>query len=386
MTKNRQISLLGSTGSIGTSVLDVVRRSEGRFSIKGLAAGKNIGLLLEQMREFKPKVVGIMTAELAEQIGSIREFAHIEVLYGKQGYKAVATIDETDLVVSAMVGAAGLIPTLAALQAGKDVALANKESLVIAGPLVTSLAREKGAAIIPIDSEHSAIFQCLKGHRKEDMRRIVLTASGGPFRDWKTEDLYKVTPEEAVRHPNWSMGAKISVDSATLMNKGLEVIEARWLFDTPVDKIDVLVHPQSIIHSMVEFSDGSMLAQMGIPDMRVPIAYALAWPERLKMDLPGLDLTGPLTFEMPQMDKFPCLRLAYEAARKGGTATTALNAANEMAVEAFLQGRIGFMAIPEVVEYVIEDFPVGDIRELDDVLRADALARLKADNIMQGLE
>jgi 1-deoxy-D-xylulose-5-phosphate reductoisomerase len=384
MKETRRISLLGSTGSIGTQVLDVVRRSKGRFSVNGLAAGENIELLAEQIRQFRPEIVSVMTAELADQVRSMIEFADTEVLYGKEGYKAVATIDDADLVVSAMVGAAGLIPTLAALEAGKDVALANKESLVTAGPLVTSLAREKGASIIPIDSEHSAIFQCLRGHRKEDVRRIVLTASGGPFKDRNRDELVKVTPEEAVRHPKWSMGAKISVDSATLMNKGLEVIEARWLFDISVDRIDVVVHPQSIVHSMVEFIDGSVLAQMGIPDMRVPIAYALVWPGRLELDLPSLNLieSGSLSFEMPHFEKFPCLGLAYDAAREGGTATTALNAANEVAVDAFLQGRMGFTAIQEVVREVIEAFPVEDIRDLDDVLKADALARLRAEGII----
>ena len=376
--------MLGSTGSIGTKVLDVVRRSKGRFSVKGLAAGENVELLAEQVRQFRPEVVSVMTAELADQVRSMTGFADTRVLYGKEGYKAVATVDGADLVVSAMVGAAGLIPTLAALEAGKDVALANKESLVTAGSLVTSLAREKGAAIIPIDSEHSAIFQCLRGYPKKDVRRIVLTASGGPFKDRDIDELARVTPEEAVRHPRWSMGAKISVDSATLMNKGLEVIEARWLFDIPVDRIDVVVHPQSIVHSMVEFIDGSVLAQMGIPDMRVPIAYALAWPGRLEMDLPSLNLveSHSLVFEMPHWEKFPCLGLAYNAARKGGTATTALNAANEAAVEAFLQKRMGFTAIHEVVREVIEAFPVEDIRDIDDVLKADAMARLRAEGII----
>jgi len=376
--------LLGSTGSIGTKVLDVVRRSKGRFSVNGLAAGENVELLAEQIRQFRPEVVSVMTAELADRVRSMTGFADTRVLYGKEGYKAVATVDGADLVVSAMVGAAGLIPTLAALEAGKDVALANKESLVTAGSLVTSLAREKGAAIIPIDSEHSAIFQCLRGYPKKDVRRIVLTASGGPFKDRDIDELARVTPEEAVRHPRWSMGAKISVDSATLMNKGLEVIEARWLFDIPVDRIDVVVHPQSIVHSMVEFIDGSVLAQMGIPDMRVPIAYALAWPGRLELDLPSLNLveSHSLVFEMPHWEKFPCLGLAYNAARKGGTATTALNAANEAAVEAFLQKRMGFTAIHEVVREVIEAFPVEDIRDLDDVLKADAMARLRAEGII----
>jgi 1-deoxy-D-xylulose-5-phosphate reductoisomerase len=316
------------------------------------------------------------------------DFPDIEVLYGKEGYKAVATFDDADLIVSAMVGAAGLIPTLAAIEAGKDVALANKESLVTAGPLVTSIARKKGVALIPIDSEHSAIFQCLRGCRKKEVRRIVLTASGGPCKDMNRHDLIKVKPEDAVRHPRWSMGAKISVDSATLMNKGLEVIEAHWLFDVSLDRIDVVVHPQSIVHSMVEFIDGSVIAQMGIPDMRVPIAYALAWPGRLELDLPSLNLieSGPLNFEMPHLETFPCLGLAYDAAKKGGTATTALNAANEVAVEAFLQRRIGFTAIQEVVRKVIEAFPVEDIRDLEDVLKADALARLRAEGIVFNME
>ncbi len=388
MTKDRCISILGSTGSIGTSVLDVVRRSKGKFSVAALAAGKNVQLLTEQIKEFRPKIVAVMTPELADHIRSVPEAADTEVLYGKEGYEAVASVSEADLVVSAIVGAAALTPTLAAIEAGKDVALANKESLVTAGSLVTSLAKKKGVALIPIDSEHSAIFQCLRGHRREDLRRIILTASGGPFRNRSRDELFNVTPEEAVSHPNWSMGAKISVDSATLMNKGLEVIEARWLFDAPLDQIDVLVHPQSIVHSMVEFIDGCVLAQMGIPDMRLPIAYALAWPGRLELDLPRLDLIDvcPLTFEMPQVEKFPCFRLAREAAERGGTATTALNAANEMAVEAFLQRRLGFMGIPEVVQGVLEDFPVDEIGDLDDVVRADALARLKADTIIQGME
>jgi 1-deoxy-D-xylulose-5-phosphate reductoisomerase len=388
MKKTKCISLLGSTGSIGTKVLDVARRSKGQLSVTGLAAGKNVELLAEQIRQFRPEIVSVMTAELADQVRSMTEFADTRVLYGKEGYKAVAAVNNADLVVSSMVGAAGLIPTLAALEAKKDVALANKESLVTAGPLVTSLAREKGAAIIPIDSEHSAIFQCLRGYPKEDVRRIVLTASGGPFKDRNIDELVNVTPEEAVKHPKWSMGAKISVDSATLMNKGLEVIEARWLFDISVDRIDVVVHPQSIVHSMVEFIDGSVLAQMGIPDMRVPIAYALAWPERLELDLPSLNLieSHSLTFETPHLKKFPCLGLAYDAARKGGTATTALNAANEVAVEAFLQGRMGFTAIQEVVREVIEAFPVEDIKDLDDVLKADALARLRAEGIIRNLE
>jgi 1-deoxy-D-xylulose-5-phosphate reductoisomerase len=385
MKKTKCISLLGSTGSIGTKVLDVVKRSKEKLSVIGLAAGKNIELLAEQINQFRPKIVSVMTVELADQLKSMTRFTDTRILYGEEGYKAVAAFDNVDLVVSSMVGAAGLIPTLSALEAGKDVALANKESLVIAGSLFKSLAKKKGGAIIPIDSEHSAIFQCLRGHPKEDVRRIMLTASGGPFKDRDIDDLVKVTPDEAVKHPRWSMGAKISVDSATLMNKGLEVIEASWLFDISVDQIDVIVHPQSIVHSMVEFIDGSVLAQMGIPDMRVPISYALAWPKRLEMDLPSLDLIKlhSLTFETPHLEKFPCLELAYYAGRNGGTVPVALNAANETAVEAFLQGHLGFTGIQEVVREVVEAFPVEDIRDLNDVLKADALARLKAESIIK---
>ncbi len=382
--EKKVISVLGSTGSIGTSVMDIVRRSGGVFSVAALAAGSNLELLTEQIREFAPGVVAVMTEELADKLASMVDPDGPEIVWGKDGYKRVATDPKADMVVSSMVGAAGLVPTVAALEAGKDVALANKESLVTAGPLVTRLAREKKLALLPIDSEHSAIFQCLQGSRSGEMKRILLTASGGPFRERNPDDLKGITPEQAVAHPNWSMGAKISVDSATLMNKGLEVIEAMWLFDCSVDDITVLVHPQSIVHSMVEFVDGSVIAQMGIPDMRVPISYALSYPDRMELDLPSLDLfsTGPLTFEPPKLDKFPCLRYAFEAARRGGTATTALNAANEIAVDAFLNRRIGFTMIPRVVEGVLDEFPVSDIETIDDVMRADALARVQAEGVI----
>ncbi len=386
----RKISVLGSTGSIGKSVADIVRRSGGRLQVVGLAAGRNVELLAEQIQEFRPIKVAVFAQDLAQQLtGLIADVPDPpEILFGKEGYKALASMEEADLVVSSMVGAAGLIPTIAAIEAGKDVALANKETLVAAGPLVMRMVGEKGVRLLPIDSEHSAIFQCLQGYRPEQVRKIILTASGGPFRQRAGQDLSAITPEEAVAHPNWSMGAKISVDSSTLMNKGLEVIEARWLFDVPPERIQVAVHPQSIIHSMVEFVDGSILAQMGIPDMRVPISYALMWPERLELDLPPLDLfsMGGLTFEPPDLDAFPCLRLAFMALEMGGTATTVLNAANEVAVEAFLQRRIPYLAIPEIIERVLSDVSPQEMEGLDQVLQDDALARLKAEQYVQELE
>ncbi|MDA8161975.1 MAG: 1-deoxy-D-xylulose-5-phosphate reductoisomerase [Desulfobacteraceae bacterium] len=385
MKTTKTVSILGSTGSIGRNALDVAAKSNGRIRVAGLGAGRNTKLLAEQIRAFRPRLVAVMTPELAEETASIPDLPPVRILYGKDGYKAVAGMPETDIVISAMVGAAGLIPTIAALEAGKDIALANKESLVTAGPLVMRLAKKNGCNLVPVDSEHSAIFQCMAGHRKEDVRRLILTASGGPFKDFSMEKLARASAADAIRHPKWSMGAKISVDSATLMNKGLEMIEARWLFDVGVDRIEMLVHPQSIVHSMVEYIDGSVVAQMAIADMRIPIAYALAWPERMKLDLSPLDLTktGPLAFEQPDMERFPCINLAYKAARTGGTATTALNASNEMAVEAFLNGRIDFMKIAETTAAVLENFPSEEITCLDDVLRADALARLKAENFIR---
>lgn len=386
-SENKILSVLGSTGSIGTSVMDIIRRSEGIFTVDALAAGRNLKLLASQISEFRPAVAAVMTEELAQELSSMVDIRGVEIVWGKEGYIKVATATHANLVISAMVGAAGLIPTVAALEAGKDVALANKESLVTAGALVTKLARNKNLRLLPIDSEHSAIFQCLQGSRRSEMKRILLTASGGPFRGKRPEELRDITPEQAVNHPNWSMGAKISVDSATLMNKGLEVIEAMWLFGCSVDDITVLVHPQSIVHSMVEFVDGSVIAQMGIPDMRVPISYALSYPDRMELDLPSLDLfaTGPLTFEEPRPDRFPCLRFAFEAARRGGTAATALNAANEIAVAAFLEGRMGFTMISHVTGRVLDDFPVSEIETLDDVLSADALARVQAERIIHDL-
>ncbi len=380
MNEEKHIVVLGSTGSIGKSVCDIVRRSKGRLKIVGLGAGRNLELIAKQIDEFSPLKVAVMTEELAQRLKEMISDTSVNILWGKDGYNELASMAVADLVVSSMVGAAGLIPTVTAIEAGKDVALANKETLVAAGPLVMKLVEKHRVNLLPIDSEHSAIFQCLQGYRDSMVKKIILTASGGPFREKPTQELSSITPEEAVAHPNWSMGAKISVDSSTLMNKGLEVIEARWLFSVPPERIEVVVHPQSIIHSMVEYIDGSIIAQMGIPDMRVPISYALYWPDRMELDLPSLDLVsmGPLTFEAPQMEKFPCLGLAFKALEMGGTATTVLNAANEVAVEAFLQGKIPYLKISEIISEVLNELGGQEMESLDDVLRADALARLKA--------
>ncbi len=380
MNEQKHIVVLGSTGSIGKSVADIVRKSGGRLKVVGLGAGKNLALLAEQVKEFSPRKVAVMTRELAVELEGMIPGSDVKVLWGKDGYNELASMADADLVVSSMVGAAGLIPTVTAIEAGKDVALANKETLVAAGPLVMGLVEKHRVNLLPIDSEHSAIFQCLQGYRESMVRKIILTASGGPFRQKPIDELSAITPEEAIAHPNWSMGAKISVDSSTLMNKGLEVIEARWLFSVSHKEIDVVVHPESIIHSMVEYVDGSIIAQMGVPDMRVPISYALYWPDRMELDFPSLDLVnvGHLTFEAPRMEKFPCLCLAFEALEMGGTATTVLNAANEVAVEAFLQGRIPYLKIPEIISEVLNGLGGQDMNSLDDVLNADALARLKA--------
>ncbi len=381
----KKIVVLGSTGSIGTSCLDVIRSFKDEFEVIGLAAGKNIELLLKQIEEFRPRAVTVVNEFLAKKLEERLPYKGIEVKHGKEGYMELASFDEADLIVSALVGSAGLIPTLCAVDVGKDVALANKESLVIAGHLVTQTAKKTGAKILPIDSEHSAIFQCLQGQDQNAIKRLILTASGGPFKDSSTSRLETVTPKEAIKHPNWKMGKKISVDSATLMNKGLEVIEARWLFDIELDKIDVVIHPQSIIHSMVEFIDGSILAQLGIADMRIPISYALSYPKRLALELPKLDLVScsPLTFEPPDLDKFPCLKLAYEAAKIGGSMPCILSAANEVAVEAFLSNRIRFDQISKVIEEVLNRLEPSSCDSLDAIINEDARARLTAEMVIQ---
>ena len=373
----RSLSILGSTGSIGLSTLDVVRQHPEKFSISGLAAGKDVTRLAEQIREFQPAVVSVMDSDAAKKLHTLLGDNKTNILYGIEGATAVATVEEADMVVSAIVGAAGLIPTVSAIKAGKHIALANKETLVVAGELVSDLVKKHKVELLPVDSEHSAIFQSLQGHRKDDVVRIILTASGGPFRNTPAEELKHVGLQQALKHPQWTMGAKITIDSATMMNKGLEVIEAHWLFSMPADKIGVLVHPQSIIHSMVEYIDGCVMAQLGTPDMRAPIAYALAWPERCESGIPKLDLAkiGTLTFEEPDMERFPALRLAVDALKAGKTYPAVLNAANEIAVAAFLDKKIRFIEIAETVDKTMQTHVPYTPVELDDYLQADRWAR-----------
>lgn len=382
----KNLSVLGSTGSIGVNVLDVVRQFPDRYRVVALAAGNNVERLAEQIVEFKPTLVSVIDEQRkARLLALLPSGQDVSILCGSEGNIEVATHREADLTVSAMVGALGLLPTLAAIEAGKDIGLANKETLVMAGHLVMAAIRRRGVRLLPIDSEHSAIFQALEAGRRSDLRKIILTASGGPFRGMDRERLARATASEALRHPNWSMGKKISIDSATLMNKGLEVIEARWLFDVAPEEIEVLIHPQSIVHSLVEYRDGSVLAQLGIPDMRIPIAYALSYPERLPLPLPGLDLTAcaDLQFFAPDHQNFPALQLAFTALVKGGTFPAVLNAANEVAVAAFLNGRVSFPQIAETVERTMDI--VGEEREasLADILSADTEARATAGRLLQ---
>jgi 1-deoxy-D-xylulose-5-phosphate reductoisomerase len=385
----KSISILGSTGSIGVSTLDVVAAHPDQYVVAALAAGRNITLLKQQIERFRPRLAAVFdeahARELRKLLGPKTE---TDVVFGLKGYREAAAIADAQMVVSAMVGAAGLLPTLHAIEAGKDVALANKETLVMAGHLVLRKAAEKGVKILPVDSEHSAIFQCLQGNRKEAVRRIILTASGGSFLNVPTEELARMTLAQALKHPNWAMGKKITIDSATMINKGLEVIEAGWLFGLPMEAIDVLIHPQSIVHSLVEYQDGSVIAQMGVPDMRIPIAYALSYPNRLiSVDKP-LDLVkvGTLTFLEPDPIRFPALSLAYEAARAGGTAPAVLNAANEIAVTAFIEGKTGFDKIVPIVEEVLSRHCPQAAPEIDAILAADGWAREEAENIVRGMK
>ncbi len=380
----KRLAILGSTGSIGVNTLDVVSRFPGRFEVKSLACGVNTGLVEEQARKFRPDVVSVMDRRSAAALANRLKGTGVKVVHGEAGMVEAATHPDADMVVSAIVGGAGLVPTMAAVEAGKDVALANKETLVMAGALFMSEVKRRGVRLLPVDSEHSAIFQSLKGHRKCDLARITLTASGGPFRNTPADALARVKAADALNHPNWAMGKKITIDSSTLMNKGLEVIEARWLFDVGADRISVVVHPQSIVHSMVEFVDGSVIAQLGVPDMRCPISYALGYPARLEKNIPGLDLVkaSKLTFMEPDMERFPCLGLAFTALEAGGTMPAVLNAANEIAVQAFLDGRIGFMGIPSVIGRVMELHRPGEPAGVGDVIRADRWARKKAAGLL----
>jgi 1-deoxy-D-xylulose-5-phosphate reductoisomerase len=382
----KQLAILGSTGSIGVNTLDIVRQFPDRFKVTSLSAGRNIQLLKQQVLQFQPKRVSVLDKELSETLRRELSTEPVDIVHGVEGLIQVATHPEVDQVVSALVGAVGLIPTLSAIKTGKQIALANKESLVMAGKIIIREARRNNAFMLPIDSEHSAIFQALTGHRREDVHRIILTASGGPFLNHPLAKLKEVSVRDALRHPNWEMGRKITVDSASLMNKGLEVIEAHWLFDIPVEKIEVQIHPQSVIHSMVEYRDGSIVAQMGITDMKIPIAYALSYPERLPLQLPRLDLfqKGGLTFFPPDLERFPCLDLAYRSIKIGETMPAILNAANEVAVNAFLDGSLPFTRVPHLIQRVMEEHVVRPVQTIEDILRADHWARERSKALLEG--
>ena len=378
----KYLSILGSTGSIGRNALKIVEMFPDRFAVTALAAKKDTELLARQIEQFEPEIAVVFDERCAFELKSkLPATSGVEVLYGKDGYIAAATHDAVDMVLTAVVGAAGLMPTLAAIEAGKNIALANKETLVMAGDIVIKRAVAKGVRILPVDSEHSAIFQCIAGNRPQDLDRIILTASGGPFLKRPANEFIKIEPEEALNHPTWQMGKKVTIDSATLMNKGLEVIEAKYLFGVSLDRIEVLIHPQSVIHSMVSYKDGAVMAQLGIPDMKGAIAYAMSYPQRLalRQSLPDFARMGALTFEPPDLVKFPCLALAYQAGKIGETLPAVLNAANEVAVQAFLKHRISFVKIPEIIRETMERHTVVNDPSLDDILEADRWAREQAE-------
>ena len=381
----KNLSILGSTGSIGRNTLKIVEMFRDRFEVKALAAANNVELLARQIETFHPEIAVVFDENRALELKNVLPSgADVEILHGEDGYRAAATHGSIDMVVTAMVGAAGLMPTLAAIEAGKNIALANKETLVMAGEIVVKKATEKGISILPIDSEHSAVFQCIAGHRREDMDKILLTASGGPFLNKPANEFVLIKPEEALNHPTWQMGKKISIDSATLMNKGLEVIEAKHLFGVSHDMIKVVIHPQSVIHSMVAYRDGAVIAQLGIPDMKGAIAYAISYPERLELKQPIPDFVniGALTFQQPDLTKFPCLALAFKACETGGTMPAVLNASNEVAVEAFLDKRIPFTNIPELIKNTIEKHSSVKDPTLSDILEADKWARETVEELM----
>ena len=382
----KKIAILGSTGSIGTQTLEVARNN-GDLEIVSLAAGSNIRKLEEQIREFHPRTVAVWSEEKAAELRTAVRDLNVRVVSGMDGLIEICTLPEAEIVVTAIVGMIGIVPTIAAMKAGKDIALANKETLVTAGHIIIPLAKETGVKILPVDSEHSAIFQCLNGENRNQLHKILLTASGGPFRTWTKDRIASATAEQALRHPKWSMGSKITIDSATMMNKGLEIIEARWLFDVSPDRINVVVHPQSVIHSMVEFADGAVIAQMGHPDMREPIQYALGYPERLALDNRKLDFAelGSMTFESPDETRFPALALAKEALEKGGNMPCIMNAANEVAVDAFLHGRISFYGMSELVSRCMAGVDFVSHPDLDCIFLTDREAAAKAREILSDM-
>ena len=380
MSHKQTVAILGSTGSIGTQTLDVIDRHSELFEVYALTAYSNIDLLVEQAKRYRPEVVAIADERHYKTLREALDGLPVKVFAGADSICQIAAMSPIDTVVTAMVGYSGLLPTVRAIEAGKKIALANKETLVVAGELVTDLALRNRVDIIPIDSEHSAIFQCLVGENENSVEKLILTASGGAFRDTPKDDLRLATADDALRHPTWKMGAKITIDSATMMNKGFEVIEARWLFDIPIDKIEVIIHPQSIVHSMVQFCDGSIKAQLGQPDMRHPIQYALTFPDRLNAQVERANLADihQLTFEKPDYEKFRNLRLAYDALRRGGNIPCILNAANEVAVDAFLKGKIGFFAMSDIIEQTISETAFISSPTLDDYIATDREARARS--------
>jgi 1-deoxy-D-xylulose-5-phosphate reductoisomerase len=383
----KRVTILGATGSIGLRTLELVSSFPDEFSVAGLAArGSNVELVADLCRKYAPRAVALLDTDARDRLARLLPAPRPDLLAGVEGLVALAGQVDADIVVSALVGGVGLLPTMAAIEAGRTMALANKETLVMAGRLMTAAARARGVALLPVDSEHSAVFQCLVGHNRGDVHRILLTASGGPFREWPADTFEDITVEDALKHPTWKMGAKITIDSATLMNKGLEIIEARWLFDVSPDQVQVVVHPQSIVHSMVEYVDGCVLAQLGVADMGIPILYALTYPERRPTPAPRLDLprVGTLTFFEPDPVKFPCLRLARAALEAGGAAPIALNAANELANAAFLARRIRFVDIPQLIERAVETDGAGAITSIEDCLEVDARTRRRVETWLGG--
>ena len=376
----RRIAILGSTGSIGTKALDVVSHHPELFQVEMLSAGSNASLLIEQARKFNPNAVVICNKDKYAEVKEALDPLDIKVFAGVESAGDLAGGSNVDIVLAAMVGFSGLAPTISAMKKGKVIALANKETLVAAGSIITRLSREYNSPLIPVDSEHSAVFQCLQGERAQ-VEKVLLTASGGPFFNLPKEDFEKITVEQALNHPNWKMGNKVTIDSASMMNKGLEIMEAAWLFNIPADKIEVVVHPQSIIHSMVQFTDGGIKAQLGYPDMRVPIQYALSYPYRISLDTKRLSFAelGQLTFFAPDLEKFPCLRIAYESFKKGGNIPCAMNAANEVAVAAFLRGQIRFTQIPQIIEKTIEKCNFVSSPGIEDIFETDKTSKIVAE-------